>query len=300
MDIVQLYQDFSVDFKTEGHKHCRPGWVNTPCPFCTGNPGYHLSYNLQNDFYLCWRCGSHRTIEAVTALLQLPERDVYALVKQYGLLISSSPKTPLVKQAKKEHILPTNVYPIEDSHTQYLIDRNYDPEYICKQWKILGTGPISFLDGFSYKHRIIIPFIWNDQQVSFDSRDITKKVKEKYKACPLDRELIPHKSILYGDQHYWKSTGICVEGPTDVWRFGVRSFATSGIKFTPKQIRVMANMFSRIAVIFDPEPQAIVQANKLVGELKFRGVDAFRVDIKSDPGDLPQSEADYIVKQLIT
>ena len=43
MDIVQLYQDHNVDFMTEGHPHCRPGWVNTVCPFCTGNPGYHLS-----------------------------------------------------------------------------------------------------------------------------------------------------------------------------------------------------------------------------------------------------------------
>jgi hypothetical protein len=36
-----------------------------------------------------------------------------------------------------------------------------------------------------------------------------------------------------------------------------------------------------------------------VAELKFRGVDAFRVDIEGDPGSMKQSEADYLVKQLI-
>jgi DNA primase len=119
-------------------------------------------------------------------------------------------------------------------------------------------------------------------------------------ACPKDRELIPHKEILYGKQEYWKDNAICVEGPTDVWRFGVRSFAVSGIKFTPKQVRVMAKMFKRVAVCFDNDPQALIQANKLVGELKFRGVDAFRVDIEGDPGSMKQEDADYLVKQLIT
>lgn len=31
----------------------------------------------------------------------------------------------------------------------------------------------------------------------------------------------------------------------------------------------------------------------------FRGVDAFRVEIRGDPGSMKQSEADYLVKQLI-
>ena len=90
-----------------------------------------------------------------------------------------------------------------------------------------------------------------------------------------------------------------MEGPTDVWRMGVNSVCTSGIKYTPAQVRILAKNFKRIPVIFDDEPQAIIQANKLVADLKFRGVNSFRVDIKGDPGGLSQSEADYLVKQLI-
>ena len=118
-------------------------------------------------------------------------------------------------------------------------------------------------------------------------------------ACPGDRELIPHKNILYGKQEAWKETGICVEGPTDVWRFGINSFGTSGIKYTPKQVRVISSIFNRVAVCFDDDPQAIIQANKIVAELRFRGVDAFRVDIEGDPGSMKQEDADYLVKQLM-
>ena len=50
MDVLRLYQDYGVDHLTEGHKHCRDGWVNTPCPFCSGNDGYHLGWNLYDNY----------------------------------------------------------------------------------------------------------------------------------------------------------------------------------------------------------------------------------------------------------
>lgn len=299
MDIIQLYNDFSIPYATEGHKHCRPGYVNTECPHCTGNPGLHLSFNLQGNYFVCWRCGWHPINISIAALLHISETEANKLAKQYG---GSSVKInePKVRLRLKPHHLPSHSEPMTQIHRQYLEGRGFDPERLEYEWKLLGTGPISTLDNLRYNHRIIIPFIWNGEQVSFDSRDITGKANNKYMACPLDRELIPHKDILYGDQTQWHSTGICVEGPTDVWRFGPRAFATSGIKYKPKQIRAISQHFKRVAVVFDGgEIQAQSQARKLVAELKFRGVDAFRVDIEGDPGGMKQSEADYLVKQLL-
>ena len=89
------------------------------------------------------------------------------------------------------------------------------------------------LDNINYSHRIIIPYIWNSEIVSFDARDATNKQLNKYQACPLEREIVEHKRILYGTQEMWTDTGICVEGTTDVWRLGTDSFATSGIKDSP-------------------------------------------------------------------
>lgn len=298
MDIISLYQDYSVNFLTEGNKHCREGWVNTPCPHCTGNEGYHLGYNLDGDYYVCWRCGSHPIPYTISKLIHVPYKEVHDIIKQYGLFISKT-KEPVIKIRIKAHKLPSNTIPLAKNHRQYLEGRKFDVDKLEKTFNLLGTGPISKLDGIDYKHRIIMPFIWKGQQVSFDSRDITGKDPARYRACPLDRELIPHKEILYGKEEFWKETGICVEGITDVFRFGVNSFATSGIKYTPYQIVAIKKIFKRVAVCFDDDPQAIVQAKKLVSELRVRGVDAFRIDIVGDPGAMDQSEADYLVKQLM-
>jgi DNA primase len=109
-----------------------------------------------------------------------------------------------------------------------------------------------------------------------------------------------HKHILYGKQSEWKDTIIIVEGITDVWRFGSAACACFGIKYTSQQLRFIAKNFTKVAVCFDGgELQAATQANRLIAELQFRGVEAFRVDITGDPGSMKQSEADYLVKQLL-
>jgi hypothetical protein len=298
MDIIRLYQDYSINYLTEGHKHCREGWVNTPCPFCSGNEGYHLGFEIENNRYTCWRCGWHPMLPTIAKLLNIEERQARKIVKEYGAFI---PTLKIEKAPQKliEHRLPSNTQPLGRVHKTYLERRKFDPDKIERIWNILATGPVSVLDGINYRHRIVIPFIWNGQQVSFDSRDITGKHMSKYMACPKNREIIPHKHILYGKQEYWKDEIILVEGPTDVWRMGVYSAAVSGIKYTPEQIRCIASSFKRVAVCFDGEQAASLQANKIVAELKFRGVDAFRVDIEGDPGSMDQTEADYLVKQLI-
>jgi len=299
MDIERLYSDYTVEFVTEGHKHARPGWVNTECPFCTGNPGYHLGYNVEDGHFYCWRCGWHPVASTLVRLLQMSEVEVKKVLREYGGRVPRVKKPEGVITKIVEHRLPSGTLPLLASHYKYLTQRGFDPERLEREWMLIGTGPASRLDHIDYKHRIIIPFIWNGQQVSFDSRDITGKHLNKYMACPKDRELIPHKEILYGKQEKWKETGILVEGPTDVWRMGTSSCAVSGIKYTPKQVRIIATTFTRVAVCFDDDPQAKLQAAKIVAELKFRGVDAFRVDIEGDPGSMKQSDADYLVKQLI-
>jgi len=299
MNIIQLYTDFSIPYLTEGHVHCRSGWVQVQCPLCTGNFGWHMGFNLDGGYYSCYRCGGHSVYKTLEALLKITNyKQLKEIIERYDT-VTLKTKEPIVKMRAKAHRLPSNCETLQANHRQYLIKRNFDPDYLIKTWGLLGTGVYSKLDNIDYKFRIIIPFIWDGQQVSFDSRDITGKDPGRYKACPKDRELIPHKNILYGKQTEWKETGICVEGPTDIWRFGTDSFAVSGIKYTPAQVRVIAKTFKRVAVCFDDDPQAKVQANKMISELKFRGVDAFRVDIEGDPGSMKQEDADYLVKQLL-
>ena len=298
MDILQLYNDFNIPYITEG-KNYSEGWINTRCPFCDDQSS-HLGFNIDNNYYNCWRCGTHPVLLTIAKLINVSEQEARIIIKQYGFSLSSiSVKEPVVRIRAKAHRLPSGTMPLQSNHKRYLEKRGFDPDKLEKQWNLLGTGPLSKLDNIDFKHRIIIPIFWDGKQVSYTSRDITNKNKLKYITCPKDRELIHHKNILYGKQSKWKETGICVEGPADVWRLGIDSFATFGIKYTPKQVRVIAKIFKRVAVIFDDDPQAILQSNKIVAELKFRSVDAFRVDIEGDPGSMKQEDADYLIKQLI-
>jgi hypothetical protein len=302
MDLISLFQDYGVVYYTEGFKYCRPGWINVDCPFCTAtnHPGPHLGFELDSPHAHCWACGLHPLNLAIAKLLNVNEKEVPAILKNYGSLLKISTDEIAAKIKLKPHKLPSGTMPLQSNHRKYLESRNFDPDELIKMWGLLGTGPISKLDKIDYNFRIIIPFIWSKEQVSFDSRDITGKQMAKYKACPKERELIPHKEILFGRQDLWKETGIIVEGPFDVFRFGRYAAATSGIAFTPKQVRVIAKTFKRVGVCFDgQEKQALEQANKLVAELKFRGVDTFRIDIIGDPGAMDQKEADYIVKQVM-
>lgn len=299
MDVEQLFRDFSIPYQTEGHKHCRPGWVNTECPFCTGNPGLHLGYDTNDNKFVCWRCGGKWAPKAIAALTRTSLPEAFQIISQYGAVSYYTKKERKKAIRAKIFKFPSNLTELQENHRKYLEKRNFDPDKLIQEWDLMGTGVSAKLDEINYKHRIVIPFVWNGKVVSFDSRDITNKSQNKYMACPDSRELIGHKQILYGRQEKWGETGICVEGPSDVWRLGYNAFATSGIKYTAKQMRIMAKTFKRVVVVFDNEHQAIAQADKLKADLQFRGVDVIRINIEGDPGALEQSEADYLVKQII-
>jgi hypothetical protein len=322
MNIPQLFEDFSIPYYSEGFKYCRTGWINVDCPFCGTNTssGPHLGFEIANPHFHCWSCGFHSVQDTISAILNVEWYKAKEIIAQYGGQTYVKFTQKEAHHNTKPHKLPSNTTPLQKNHRRYLEMRNFDPEYLERVWHLVGTGPISLLGDLNYKHRIVIPYIWNGRQVSFDARDITGKAINKYQACPLEREIIPHKDILYGKQETWKETGICVEGTTDVWRLGVNAFATSGIAYTPKQLRIIAKTFKRVAVVFDSSPkivkslsiesikensnfnkekQAEQQAKDLIAELRFRGIDAFRVPIVGDPASMSQSEADYIVKQII-
>lgn len=303
MNVEQLYRDFRVQYATDGHKHTRPGWVNTECPFCTGNAGLHLGYDTELDRFVCWRCGAKSPVSVISALLHVSIGRAFEILKVYGIMVPEK-RAKTVKQ-KQSFKTPTELVNLTDNHKKYLNKRGFDSDEIEALWNIQSTSLGSKLHMndskvIDYKHRIFIPYVWEWDIVSYDTRDVTGNHKNKYQACPFEFEKVPHKDILYGRQDKWVDTGICVEGPTDVWRMGVHSFATSGIKYTTKQMRVISKSFKRVGVMFDgDELQAKQQANKLVADLQFRGLDAFRVDIQGDPGDLSPQEAQYIVNQII-
>lgn len=299
MNIIQLYKDFNVPFATEGHKHCREGWVNTTCPFCTGNPGMHLGYNMADDFYVCWRCGWKATHKALALLIHVSEKEAKEIARKYGGK-SHVKSTVTVKVGQKKFRLPPSTAPMNDRHKRYLTKRKFDPEVIEKIWDVQGTGPISLMDGISFSHRLVIPIYWENRIVSFQTRDITAKHSLRYITCPEQREIVKHKHIFYQAIPTKDSDAcICVEGVTDAWRFGYGAIATFGIKYTKYQVREISKRFKKVFVVFDDDPQAIKQSEKLTAELILRGVDAYSIKIQGDPGDMAQTDADTLKKELL-
>lgn len=299
MNIIQLYKDFNVPFATEGHKHCREGWVNTTCPFCTGNPGMHLGYNMADDFYVCWRCGWKATHKALALLIHVSEKEAKEIARKYGGK-SHVKSAVTVRVGQKKFRLPPSTAPMNDRHKRYLTKRKFDPEVIEKIWDVQGTGPISLMDGISFSHRLVIPIYWENRIVSFQTRDITAKHSLRYITCPEQREIVKHKHIFYQAIPTKDSDAcICVEGVTDAWRFGYGAIATFGIKYTKYQVREISKRFKKVFVVFDDDPQAIKQSEKLTAELILRGVDAYSIKIQGDPGDMAQTDADALKKELL-
>lgn len=300
MRIIELYQDYGVSFATEGHKHCRPGWVNVECPFCTGNPGLHLGYNLQDNYFYCWRCGWHAALPTIVELTGKTFREAVHVFKEYGGEEVSLP-VPSQPDKTKAYERPSNIISLTAAHSRYLESRGFNPEKLSREWNLQSTGPVSLLDHINYSHRLFIPVMWNNREVSFTTRDTTGLTDLRYISCPKSREEVNHKEILYGLQENWRSTGICAEGPTDVWRLGPFAFGTFGIEFTPRQVRMMAKVFKRIFILYDNDPQAIIQADKLARELQFRRVEAIALHLSTaqDPGSMSQEDADMIVRDLV-
>lgn len=298
MNIIRLYQDYNIPYLTEGHKHCREGWVNTPCPFCTGNAGYHLGYNLESNNFVCWRCGGHNTVSTLMQLLNIQRYEAYELVKKYELILQA--KIKKVKVVMSPFKLPPTLPELPPLHRKYLQKRNFDPDKIISEWGIQATGRIATLDKINYRYRLIIPVQWQGQTVSFTSRDITDLHPLKYIACPENREKVNIKTILYGKENKWGDLGIVCEGATDVWRLGECACAVMGIKYKPAQVRVLSKLFKRVAVVFDDDVQAVKQAEKLVWDLRFRGVEAFRVNITGDPGAMSNDDAKALINELKT
>jgi DNA primase len=178
----------------------------------------------------------------------------------------------------------------------YLLGRDFDPDQIERDYQIVGTGPLG-----DYKHRIIVPIYRQGQLISYMGRDVTGRVKKRYKNCPGEQQVFPAKSWLYGLDRCWdRDRVLVVEGPTDVWRMGIGAVATMGINWTWEQAALLAG-FKTVFLLFDPEDQAQEQARKLTEVLVLGGVDTEVVQLNAgeqDPGSLSRDRVLYLRRWL--
>jgi hypothetical protein len=299
INIIKLCKDQNIPYATEGGKHCRPGWVQLHCPYCGYRDKWFLGYNLASGALCCWHCGKHQLGETLRLLLRCDRKRVGQLIENY--IVNKITKAPLqVRASEKQRPLSVKLPPMcsamEARHKNYLAKRKYDPDRLEREWGLMGTG----IHG-GYKNRIILPITLNRKMVSYQGRDITNKHALKYKACCEVDEVIHHKHILYGVDLVPGDVAVIVEGAADAWRLGPGAVATFGTGFTLPQLNLFCRLFKRGFILFDPEPEAQARAEKAGMLLSARGIDVEILEINGDydPGDMPQDEADNLMKELL-
>jgi hypothetical protein len=301
-DAARYLRDRRIDFDLDER-----GWAHIQCPMCrsavTGSQPNkkYMAYNQEKGYFTCWRCGGHDPENVVMALEGCQYHEACSRVLDYQAGYESRSMPWPVKQ-ERLHPTPTHLeWPactvaMMAWHKEYLASRGYDPEYLECKYRLLGT-----LDCGPYANRVLAPIFHEGHPVSYQGRDITGQSDMKYKTCRKADEVVHHKHILYNLDNRRPHVLIVVEGIMDVWRLGDGAAATFGTKVTPEQVGLIASLRpSRLFTIFDVESDAQRRARWLRDQVAPLGMEAVNVRLsKGDPGDLPQDEADILMRELL-
>jgi hypothetical protein len=265
MDTAKLLDDLGIPHDTKGKS--TGNWLQVHCPFCD-DPSEHGGFYRYALRYHCWRCKGGTAMEALQALSSRPQHEIARALKECGgaaavpdshLQFASSIKLP------GRELLPY--------HRNYLLRRGLDPDFLVRQYGILGTNPFDTFDGQNYGNRIIIPiYDFDGMLVSFQGRDVTGcPGVDRYKVCPVKKSLMHYKDLVYGGNLAKGDRVVVVEGVVDAWKLGPGAVATFGTGCKKAQIMSLTR-WKEVIFFFDPEPAAQAEAHEYAEELARCGV----------------------------
>jgi len=276
MSLPDLLANLQIDFKLAGeHHHAREGWVQIDCPFCSHSPHkYHLGLVERGNLSNCWRCGIHRSSDALSLITGRSEKEMFLLLRP----LFDLPAPRKVKTSGKLSLPPhSDLLP---QHHRYLERRGFAPSEIESLWGVKGIGNSSRLSW-----RLLIPIFYEGEIVSWTTRSIGNHSARYINAKP-DQEKISAKSILYGLDHCSPKAILLVEGPTDVWRIGPGAAAVMGTAYTESQIEILSRFPVRY-ICFDREPQAQRRAHAIIDQVSVFPGETYNIILEkaSDPGE---------------
>ncbi len=256
MDFVDILIQYDTPTAPEGHHHRTRGYVQFDCPFCgRGTYKYHMGYNIARGFVTCWRCGGHSLLTTICYITGLSKREAQKLIDQLDFVTVTEER-----KTGKKVVYPDALGKLQKAHKLYLKKRGFDWRQLQQLWEIQGIGGWGKLPW-----SIFIPVIFQGRTVSWTTRAIGSKIKERYQNAKIEESIMFIKNILYG-LDYVRDTCIIFEGPLDVWRVGPGAVSVLGIKYTQKQVELLAQIPKRY-ICFDNEPLAQKRAKKLMNEL---------------------------------
>ena len=98
MKFEEILKEYNIPTAPMNHHHARIGWINIDCPFCgRDSHKWHMGYSVSGKFVNCWRCGSHRLIDTIIELTNLPYKQAKKLLGSLEIEISEK---KIKKQSK--------------------------------------------------------------------------------------------------------------------------------------------------------------------------------------------------------
>jgi len=314
MDIIKLYQDFGIRSSDTSSKHYREGWVQTQCPFCSGNPGDHLGYHTKHNYFNCWRCGHHSLSESISRILKVNYRKANEIIKQYKGNSKDPIKTSISVKKKAFRLPKSKHFTASKYGLKYMKKRGFTEEQInllIHIFKIRATTPISSMDlgdkKMDLKFRILAPIFYEDEMISWQTRDCTDKSNLKYITCPGIIEKMDHKKLIYFAPYKHKDfpdTLILSEGVFDVWKIYLAGYFAGcgfGVELTIDQVYWIKNTFKKVILFFDSDIAGIKKTKYLFNQLAFAGMDCFSVSAPKgeDPGSMSLEDIQNHLKPLV-
>lgn len=277
--LADILRDLGIEFRPPGtHHHARDGWIQIDCPFCAPHSHkYHLGIVESGALSNCWRCGPHRTSEALALITGQDEGELFRLLRPLSDL-------PLLKRIKPKGRLQLPKHgPLLPPHLRYLSGRGFIPDDLSTLWSIKGIGAQSRLSW-----RILIPILYQGEIVSWTTRSIGGNSARYINAKP-EQEKIPAKDILYG-LDFCSHVIIVVEGPTDVWRIGPGAAATMGTAYSEPQLDIISRFPVRY-ICFDREGPAQRRAARIISNIRSFPGETYNIVLDSkDPGEAGRKE----------
>lgn len=277
LDLVSLFNDFHIDYEISQK------WINVQCPHCL-DKGKHGGFNINGEYYNCFRCGGHDRNYTLRKLLNVSRSTFATIAEQY------SGKNSFI--AKKADFIPVDSVKLPGGalkkiHIKYLKERGFDYKYLVNKYKLQGT---TWLD-FGWEYRIIIPIIVNGVVVAFQGRTVIDD-KIRYKTSKNEESIIPAKNTLYNMDNCKGRYAVIVEGAFDAMRIGDGVVATLGTGMTQAQKELIYEKYDEVTFLFDPEYEAQKRAEEHGNDLAALGVtvNICNMEWEHDPGSLTEEE----------
>lgn len=288
MNLTDILNQHNIPYQNDGH-NCRPGWIQFQCPYCGGGSDprkLYMGYNEAGGYCNCWQCGHHRLGETLVRLTGMSWQKVKEISGDLDRYVGPAKMSGSLK-------IPKGVGPLLPPHKKYLRSRRYDPKTISSLWEVQAIGMSSRLSW-----RLFIPIRYMGRIVSWTTRSVALGGTARYISASTSEELIPHKSLLYGED-YVRHAALLVEGPFDVWRIGPGAVCSFGTAISRAQLLKLSKHAIRV-ICFDNEPEAQRQARKICDQLEPFPGKTYNVVLEAkDASESSDSEISHLRREFL-